>query len=206
MDHLNPKRTAAFLFATKWDTPNLFLIFFHWTMDLLLMVQKSGKLTTWGTGSLSHYLQGFSTTIPNSWEGDFSHQSGPSSSDSPGDPRPFGRRNGQPPSSTQWGISQLLFSWGPIKHRNAKQKHRGFLFASLKLVCFFFVELFASKNHGISEWKTWISLQSASTLEGRVKKQYNSQSWYIFGAFIHTTNRWAAAAGSHPYLCFQPSL
>ena len=25
------------------------------------MVQKSGKLTSWGEGSLSHYLQGFST-------------------------------------------------------------------------------------------------------------------------------------------------
>ena len=26
---------------------------------VLLMVQKSGKLTSWGKGSLSHYLQGF---------------------------------------------------------------------------------------------------------------------------------------------------
>lgn len=29
----------------------------------------------------------------------------------------------------------MLFSWGPIKHRNAKQKHWGFLFVFLKLVC-----------------------------------------------------------------------
>ena len=35
--------------------------------------QKSGKLTSWGKGSLSHYLQGF--LHPNgAWPWDFSHQ------------------------------------------------------------------------------------------------------------------------------------
>ena len=43
----------------------IWVVFFKYAIyisfSLLLVVQKSGKLTSWGNGSLSQYLQGFST-------------------------------------------------------------------------------------------------------------------------------------------------
>ena len=42
----------------------------YWWYVILLMVQQSGKLTSWENGSLSHYLQGFKN-IPGGWEWDF---------------------------------------------------------------------------------------------------------------------------------------
>ena len=41
---------------------------------ILLMVQKSGKPTSWGKGSLSHYLQGFSTIPGGFLAGFLKHQ------------------------------------------------------------------------------------------------------------------------------------
>ena len=45
--------------------PAIWVAFFKYAIyisfSLLLVVQKSGKLTSWGNGSLSQYLQGFST-------------------------------------------------------------------------------------------------------------------------------------------------
>ena len=45
---------------------------------ILLMVQKSGYITSWGIGSLSHYLQGFKTLLGvdrrNFWTIDITHR------------------------------------------------------------------------------------------------------------------------------------
>ena len=49
----------------KTTMPAIWVVFFKYAIyiyfSLLLVVQKSGKLTSWGNGSLSQYLQGFST-------------------------------------------------------------------------------------------------------------------------------------------------